>query len=325
MRTRQAYIEQTGGPEVIRWREVDLPDPGPGEVLVRHAAIGLNFIDTYHRSGLYPIPLPATLGLEAAGFIEAVGEGVANWIVGDTVATFGPSRAAYSDAQIVPATELFRVPEGIAPSIAAAALLKGLTAEMLAERVAPLRAGEWALVHAAAGGVGQLLVQWLAARGVRIIATAGTAEKCARALAQGAEVAFVADEPDLAARVRAATGGHGVRASYDGVGSATWALSLAATGRRGIIASFGNASGPVTGVNLGALAAAGSLFVSRPTLFDYYRTEAERSEGVGKLWSMIQSGKLTVEISQTYPLDRVEQAHRDLEARRTTGSTILLP
>ena len=249
MRTRQAVIEATGGPEVIAWREVDLPPPGPGQVLVRHAAVGLNFIDTYHRSGLYPIELPGTLGLEAAGTIEAVGGGVTRFRVGDRVATFGPNRAAYADYQVTGENDLFAVPEFIGLDVAAAALLKGLTTEMLAERVAPLAPGEWALVHAAAGGVGQLLLQWLVARGVRVIATAGSPEKRSRALALGAEHAIDADAPDMAQQVREITAGAGVRACYDGFCKATWEESLAATGRRGIVASYGNASGPVAGVN----------------------------------------------------------------------------
>lgn len=325
MRTRQAVIDRTGGPEVIGWRTVDLPPPGPGQALVRHAAVGINFIDTYHRSGLYPIGLPGTLGLEAAGTVEAVGDGVARLRVGDRVATFGSNRAAYADFQLAAAKDLFVVPQGIGLDIAAAVLLKGLTTEMLADRVAPLRAGEWALVHAAAGGVGQLLVQWLVARGVRVIATAGSPEKCARAVALGAEHAIEVAAADLVQQVRSITGGTGVRASYDGVGKATWEASLAATGRRGIIASYGNASGPVTGVNLGALAAAGSLFVSRPTLFDYYREPEERDAGAAKLWRMIEDGKLAVEIGQTYPLEDAERAHRELEGRRTTGSSLLVP
>jgi len=325
MRTRQAIIERTGGPEVIGWREIDLEPPGAGQVLVRHEAVGLNYIDTYHRSGLYPIALPGTLGLEAAGLVEAVGDGVQHLKAGDRVATFGPNRAAYADAQIASESNLFVVPDGIDLATAAAVLLKGLTTEMLVERVAPLAQGEWALVHAAAGGVGQLLVQWLAARGVRVIATAGSTDKCALARLFGAEHALDTAATDLAAQVREITGGAGVRAAYDGVGKSTWEASLAATGRRGIIASFGNASGPVTGVNLGALAAAGSLFVSRPTLFDYHRETAERAEGSTKLWEMLKAGKLKVQIGQTYPLTDAAQGHRDLEARKTTGSTLLIP
>lgn len=325
MRTRQAFIEWTGGPEVIQWRDAELPPPGPAQVLLRHEAVGLNFIDTYHRSGLYPIELPGTLGLEAAGVVEAVGDGVSRFKVGDRVATFGPNRAAYSDYQITGENDVFPVPDGIGLDLAAAVLLKGLTTEMLAERVAPVPAGQWALVHAAAGGVGQLLVQWLKARGVRVIATAGSPEKCSLALSLGAEHALDSGSDDVAKQVRAITGGAGVLASYDGVGKDTWGASLAATRRRGIIASFGNASGAVTGVNLGSLAAAGSLFVSRPTLFDYYRETDERTQGSAKLWDMLASGKLTVEIGQTYPLTDAAQAHRDLEGRRTTGSTVLIP
>jgi NADPH2:quinone reductase len=244
---------------------------------------------------------------------------------GDRVATFGPARAAYADFQLVRAVDLMLIPPGVDARTAAAILLKGLTAEMLAERVAPLRAGEWALVHAAAGGVGQLLVQWLVARDARVIATAGSADKRAVAEALGAELTFDTSAADLPDLIRAATGGAGVRAAYDGVGKATWEASLKSTARRGIIASFGNASGPVTGVNLGSLASAGSLFVTRPTLFDYYRETDERAEGAAKLWQMIVASRLKVEIGQTYPLAEAEQAHRDLEARLTRGSTLLLP
>jgi NADPH2:quinone reductase len=325
MRTRQAVIDRTGGPEVIQWRQVDLPGPGPGQVLLRHAAVGLNFIDVYHRSGLYPIELPGTLGLEAAGTIEAVGEGVGRFEVGDRVATFGPNRAAYADFQITAESALFAVPDAIGLDIAAAVLLKGLTAEMLAERAAPVQPGEWALVHAAAGGVGQLLVQWLVARGVRVIATAGTDDKRARAIRLGAEDALDTNADDLAARVRDITGGAGVRATYDGVGKSTWQASLEGTGRRGIIASYGNASGPVKGIDLGTLAAAGSLFVTRPTLFDYYREPGEREDGAAKLWALIQSGKIKPEIGRTYALEDAERAHRDLEARMTAGSSLLIP
>ncbi len=325
MFARQAFFDSTGGPEVIAWRDIELPPPGPGQVLLRHEAVGLNYLDTYFRSGLYPTALPATLGNEAAGVVEAIGDGVEGLDIGDRVATFGPSRAAYGTAQIVSAAELFVLPPAIDARTAAAILLKGLTVEMLADRVAPLAPGDWAFVPAAAGGVGQLLVQWLATRGVRVIGTASTDAKCARARELGAEVTFLADTPDLGAQVRAATGGAGVRASYDGVGAATWEASLKACGRRGIVASFGNASGPVTGVNLGILAQHGSLFVSRPTLFDYCSAPAERAAAADKLWAMVESGKLTVEIGQTYALEDAAKAHRDLEARKTTGSTLLLP
>lgn len=323
MRATQAFFETTGGPEVIQWRDVDLPAPGPGEVLVRHAAVGLNYIDTYFRTGLYPAALPSGLGMEAAGVVEAVGDGVTHLRVGERVATFG-ALGAYSTARIARAADYIPVPDGIDAQTAAAVFLKGATVEALAERCAPLAPGEWALVPAAAGGVGQLLVQWLTARGVRVIGTVGNAAKAALASEAGAEAVFMSGDPDLAAKVRAATDGVGVAASYDGVGAATWAASLASVRRRGTVVSFGNASGPVTGVNLGVLAQHGSLFVTRMTLFDYYREPAEAAAGAAKLWEMVGSGKLKVTVGQTYPLLDAAQAHRDLEARKTTGSTVLV-
>jgi len=324
MRAVEAFFEQTGGPEVIQWREVDLPAPGPGEVLIRHEAVGLNYIDTYFRTGLYPMPLPGKLGLEAAGVIEAVGEGVTALRPGDRAAYFG-SAGAYSSARILRAADLFAVPAGIDSATAAAVLLKGATVEALAERCAPVAAGDWALVPAAAGGVGQLLVQWLKARGVRVIGTVGSEAKVSLAQDAGAETVFLSGDPDLAAKVREETGGTGVAVSYDGVGAATWEASLKSMRRRGTIVSFGNASGPVTGVNLGVLAQHGSLFVTRMTMFDYYRDPAEATAGEAKLWDMVGSGKVRVSVGQTYPLTDAAQAHRDLEARKTTGSTLLLP
>jgi len=324
MRATQAFIETTGGPEVIQWREVDLPAPGPGEVLIRHEAIGLNYIDTYFRTGLYPAAMPSGLGMEAAGVVEAVGEGVQHLKPGQRAVTFG-AIGAYSTARIAPTMQYLPVPNGVDSQTAAAVFLKGATVEALAERCAPLGEGEWALVPAAAGGVGLLLVQWLKARGVRVIGTVGSDEKIALATAAGAEAVFLSNDPELATKVRAATGGEGVAVSYDGVGAATWEASLKSVRRRGTIVSFGNASGPVTGVNLSVLAAHGSLFVTRMTLFDYYREPAEAMAGAAKLWEMIGSGKLTVTVGQTYPLLDAGQAHRDLEARKTTGSTLLLP
>ena len=324
MRATQAIIEQTGGPEVIQWREVDLPAPGPGEVLIWHEAVGLNYIDTYFRTGLYPAPLPSGLGMEAAGVVEAVGEGVEHLKPGQRAVCFG-APGAYSTARIAPAAQYFPLPDGIDSQTAAAAFLKGATVEALAERCAPVAAGGWALVPAAAGGVGLLLVQWLKARGVRVIGTVGSAEKMALARDAGAEQVLLSNDPDLAARVREATGGEGVAVSYDGVGAATWEASLKSVRRRGTIVSFGNASGPVTGVNLGVLAQHGSLYVTRMTMFDYYRDPAEALPGAAKLWDMVASGKLTVTVGQTYPLIEAAQAHRDLEARKTMGSTLLLP
>ena len=322
---RVARIERTGGPEVIEWVDAELPPPGPDEVRVRHSAIGLNFIDTYHRSGLYPVELPAGLGLEAAGVVEAVGEGVQGWKPGDRAGTFGPARGAYATERNVPAASLLPIPDDIPDEIAAAAMLKGCTAEFLIERCARVEAGWPVLVHAAAGGVGQILVQWLKAIGAQVIGTVSTEDKAEQARAAGAdEIVFYASE-DTAARVRELTGGGGAKAVFDGVGAATWEASLGAAARRGLIASYGNASGPVSNVNLGVLAQKGSLFVTRPTLFDYYAQPEERRAGVERLWTMIRSAKVRIAIGQRYPLEEAAQAHRDLEARKTSGSTILIP
>lgn len=325
MRAVQAVIHQTGGPEVIQWQEVDLPAPGPGEALIRHEAVGLNFIDTYLRTGLYPSRLPGGLGFEAAGVIEAVGEGVSHLKPGMRAASFGGAPGAYATARIARAADLLPLPDSIDSRTAAAVLLKGATVEMLAERCAPLKPGEWALVPAAAGGVGQLLLQWLKARGVRVIGTVGSADKIALARECGAEEVFLSDDPDLVAKVRALTDRRGVRASYDGVGAASWQTSLDCTGPRGIIASFGNASGPVTGVALRDLQVRGSLFVTRPGVYDYYKLPEEARAGAARLWEMVGSGAVKVTVGQTYPLLDAAQAHRDLEARKTTGSTLLLP
>lgn len=322
---RVIEITATGGPEVMQWVDVDLPAPGPGEVRVRSTAIGLNFLDTYHRRGVYPIPLPARIGSEAAGVVEAVGDGVTTLKPGDRVTTFGPERGAYATERNVAASSLFLLPDGINDEIAAAATLKGMTAEFLAERAGHVSPGDWVLVHAAAGGVGLILTQWLTALGARVIGTVGNEAKAVLAREAGAEEVVLYDHEEVAPRVRAITGGAGVRVSYDGVGMATWEASLDSTGMRGMVISYGNASAPVTGVALGTLSAKGSLFVTRPTLFHYYTDPAERAAGAARLWDMIRSGKVKVTIGQRYPLADVQQAHRDLEARKTTGSTILLP
>lgn len=321
---RVARIERTGGPEVIEWADTELPPPGPGEVRMRNKAVGLNFIDTYHRSGLYPVELPAGLGVEAAGVVEAVGEGVTGFKPGDRVATFGPARGAYATERNIAAQSLFKLPDDISDEDAAALLLKGCTVEMLVERCAKVQAGWAVLVHAAAGGVGSILVPWLKAVGATVIGTVSTQEKVEQARSAGADHVLLTDE-DIAARTRELTGGAGVRVAFDGVGRATWESSLDATGRRGLIVSYGNASGPVTGTNLGILATKGSLFVTRPTLFDYYVTPEERETGVARLWDMIRSGRVKAVIGQRYPLEQAAQAHRDLEARKTSGSTLLVP
>lgn len=322
---RVAVIERTGGPEVIGWREVELPPPGPVEVRMRNTAVGLNYIDTYHRGGIYPVPLPAGLGSEAAGVVETTGEGVADFRPGDRVATFGPTRGAYATARNVPAAELLRLPDDVDDRTAAAVLLKGCTAEFLVERCARVRPGQAVLVWAAAGGVGQLLVGWLKRAGAVVIAVVGTDAKAARARALGADHVVLHRTENVAARVREITGGRGVDVSLDGVGRASWDASLASVRRRGLLVSYGNAGGPVTGVDLGQLAAKGSLFVTRPTLFDYYRDPDERAARVDRLWTMLRDGAIRPEIGRTFPLRQAADAHRALEAGETHGSTILLP
>jgi NADPH2:quinone reductase len=322
---RAAQIRQTGGPDVIAWTDVELAAPGPGEVRMRNLAVGLNFIDTYHRGGLYPMALPSGLGMEAAGVIEAVGDGVTDWRVGDRVATFGPSIGAYATARNIAAHGLFLVPDDISDDIAAAGLLKGCTTEFLVERCAKVQPKWDILVHAAAGGVGLLLVQWLKHVGARVIGTVSTDEKAALARAAGADHVILYGKEDVAAQVRELTGGKGVEVTFDGVGRDTWETSLNATARRGLIVSYGNASGPVTGLNLGTLAQKGSLYVSRPTLFDYYHNAAERAAGAEYVFDMFRQGIIDITIGHRYALEDVAQAHRDLEGRKTVGSSILIP
>ena len=320
---RTAIITAHGGPEVITWVDVDLPPPGPGEVRFRSTAVGLNFIDTYHRRGIYPVPLPSGLGLEAAGVVEALGDSVTDFAEGDRVACFGPSLGAYATARNVAAATLFRIPPDISDETAAAGLLKGCTTEFLVERCAKVQPGMAVLVHAAAGGVGLLLVQWLKHIGATVIGSVSTPEKAAAAIEGGADHVLLSTTDPIAARVRELTDGAGVRVTFDGVGMATWEASLDATGRRGLIVNYGNADAPVGGVNLGILAQKGSLFNTRPTLFDYYATVEERAAGSDYVFDMFRQGVLKLTIGQTYPLDDAAQAHRDLEGRKTTGSTIL--
>lgn len=325
MAERRAIVAEFGGPEAIRFEDIDLPHPAPGEVRMRNTAVGLNFIDTYHRSGLYPQPLPAGLGIEAAGVVEAVGEGVDQFLPGDRVCTFGPVTGAYSTARNIDAALLLATPDDVSDEMAAASLLKGCTVEFLVERCGKVQAGWPVLVHAAAGGVGLLLVQWLKHAGAEVIATVGTAAKAELARKAGADHVIEYRREDIAGRVREITGGRGVPVVFDGVGMATWEASLGSCARRGLVISYGNASGPVTGVGLASLSAAGSVFVTRPTLFDYYREPVERVAGAARLFGMLASGELTVTIGQRFAMENVSEAHRALEAGETTGSTLLLP
>ncbi|RJF93810.1 quinone oxidoreductase family protein [Sphingomonas cavernae] len=322
---RIARIETTGGPEVIAFHDVDLPAPRAGEVRIRHTVLGLNFIDTYHRRGIYPVELPAELGVEGVGVVEAVGEGVTDFAPGQRVGYFGPERGAYASERNIAAASLFHIPDDIDDETAAAALLKGCTVEFLVERCAKVQPGWPVLVHAAAGGVGLILVQWLKAIGATVIGTVSTEEKAAEARAAGADHIVFYQSEDTARRVRELTGDKGVRVVFDGVGMSTWESSLDSCGIRGLIVNYGNADAPVGGVNLGVLAMKGSLYNSRPMLYHYYAEPAERAAGVARLWEMLRTGKVKVTIGQRYALEDVAQAHIDLEGRKTTGSTVLLP
>ena len=321
---RAARITRQGGSEVIEWVDIDLPSPGPGEVRMRNTVVGLNFIDTYHRGGLYPVKLPSGLGTEAAGVVEAVGEGVEHFVPGDRVCTFGPALGSYATERNIAEAALFATPDDISDDIAAAVLLKACTAEFLVERCGKVQAKWPVLVHAAAGGVGLILVQWLKHVGAVVIGTASTQDKMDKATAAGADHMILSGSADLAAQVRDLTSGHGVRVTFDGVGKETWEASLDATGARGMVVSYGNASGPVSGVNLATINAKGSLFVTRPGLFHYYADPVEREAGSDYVFDMIQQGIITVSIDQRFPLEEAAQAHRALEARLTTGSTVLV-
>ena len=312
-----------GGPEVLEFGNTMLIDPGPGEVQIRQIAIGVNFIDTYHRSGIYPVSLPSGLGLEAAGIVEAVGTGVAIAVGTRVGYCWGPI-GAYATHRTIAADRVVVLPDGISDEVAAAALLKGCTAEFLVERCARVQPRQWALVQAAAGGVGLLLVQWLKHVGATVIAVAGSADKVAMAIAHGADHGLVYGDT-LAQHVRELTSGRGVEVVFDGIGKVTFEASLDCLKRRGLHISYGNASGPVGAVDFSILARKGSLFTTRPTLFDYYTNREEIETHAGRLLALISNGTLKVSIDQRYALSDAATAHRDLEARRTTGSTVLLP
>ena len=318
-------IARTGGPEVLELREIEVPVPAAGEVLVRHEAVGLNFIDTYYRTGLYPATLPSGLGNEAAGTVERVGGGVSDFREGDRVGYFTGPIGAYASHRAVPAERLVKLPDGISAETAAAAMLKGATAEYLIERCARVSPGQWVLVHAAAGGVGSILIPWLKAIGARVIAHSGSADKAAIAKDLGADHSLSCPLGALAAEVRTLTGGEGVPVVLDGVGSASWAASLGAVARRGLVVSYGNASGPVPPFSALDLLRAGSIFVTRPTLADYCPTPEAMRASAARLFGMIGSGAVPVTVGTRFSLRDAAEAHRALEARATTGSTVLIP
>jgi NADPH2:quinone reductase len=316
-------IQQTGGPEVMQFVDVEVGPPGPGEAQVRHHAVGLNFIDCYFRSGLYPMPLPAGIGTEGAGDVVAVGEGVTDVRVGDRVAYAGGPQGAYSQVRNMPAHRLVKLPSGIGYETGAAMMLKGMTVQYLLRRTYKVQEGQTILFHAAAGGVGLIAMQWAKALGVTVIGTVGSPEKAALARAHGADHVILYKEENVVDRVREITRGAMVPVVYDSVGKDTFQASLDSLAPYGLMVSFGNASGPVPPMPLTALK--GTLYITRPSLMPHTEQRANLLEIAGDLMRMVSSGKVKIEIDQRYPLAEAVRAHQDLEGRRTTGSTVLLP
>ncbi len=317
-------IHQNGGPEQLKWEEVTVGDPGPGEVRVRNTAVGLNYIDTYHRSGLYPLPMPLTLGSEGAGVVEAVGPKVKEFKVGDHVAYAQPL-GAYAEVLLRPVARLVKIPAGIKDETAAAMMLKGMTAWYLCRRTYRVKKGDTIVVQAAAGGVGQILCQWAKHLGATVIGTVGSDEKVAIAKKAGCKHVVVMSREKLSERVKAITKGKGVPVVYDGVGKDTFMESLDCLAPCGLMASFGNASGAVAPVNIGILAQKGSLYLTRPTLVNYTATREDLLTAARELFAVVKKGAVKIAINQRYPLRDAERAHRELESRKTTGSTVLLP
>ncbi|HYJ18054.1 MAG TPA: quinone oxidoreductase [Burkholderiales bacterium] len=317
-------FHKTGGPEVLQLDDIEVGDPGEGQAKIRHTAIGLNFIDTYHRSGLYPLPLPSGVGSEGAGVVEAIGKGVTQVKVGDRVAYAGGPPGAYSEQRLYAADRLVKVPKGISDEQAAAMMLKGLTVQYLIRRVYRVQKGETVLFHAAAGGVGLIACQWLKALGATVIGTVGSDAKANVAREHGCDHTIVYTRENFAERVKEITGGRKVPVVFDSVGKDTFTGSLDCLQPRGLLAVFGNGSGPVTGVDINTLAR-GSFYVTRPTLMTYTAMREDLEWMSKELFDVVKSGKVKIEINQSYKLADAAQAHRDLEARKTTGSTVLLP
>ena len=317
-------ISRTGGPDVLEAVDLPIPAPEPGQVRLRHEAIGINFIDTYHRTGLYPLRLPVTLGQEAAGVVDAVGEGVTTFKPGDRAAYTGQF-GGYAEYNVIPSARLLHLPDGVPTEAAAGSLLKGMTAEFLLRRCRPVKAGETILVHAAAGGVGAILCQWAKSLGVHVIGAVGSADKAELASGHGCDHVILYRDEDVAARVKEITGGVGVPVVYDGVGAATFEASLSSLSRRGMLVSFGNASGPAPTIEPGRLSRMGSLFLTRPTLFDYIAKPEELAESSAALFYVIETGAVKIEIGQRFALADARKAHEALESRDTVGSSILVP
>lgn len=323
--TKAIRIHQTGGPEVLCWEDVDVGEPGPGQIRIRHTAIGLNFLDTYHRSGVYPLALPSGIGSEGAGVVTAVAKGVKEFKKGDRVAYASPPVGAYSEERLMPADRVVKIPAGISDRTAAAMMLKGMTAQYLIRRTYKVKKGETVLFHAAAGGVGLIACQWLKALGVKVIGTVGSKEKAALAKKHGCTWPVVYTEEDFLEAVKKITKGKGVPVVYDGVGKAVFAKSLDCLSPRGLIVNFGNASGVVDPVPPGILAAKGSIYLTRPTLITHVATRKDLVATANDLFRMVKSGKVKIRIDQEYALKDAARAHADLESRKTTGSTILIP
>ena len=322
--THAVRIHENGGPDVLRWEEVDVPEPGPGEALVRQTASGLNFIDVYFRTGLYKVPsFPSAIGNEGAGVVEAVGDGVTEAAVGDRVA-YCMSLGSYAERRLIASKQLIKIPAHISDEQAAAAMLKGCTVQYLIRRTYPVKAGDTVLFHAAAGGCGLIACQWLKHLGVTVIGTVGTQEKAELARAHGCDHTIIYTQENFVERVNELTDGKGVPVVYDSVGKDTFEDSLACLQPRGLMVSFGNASGAVGPIMPAILAAKGSLFLTRPTLATYTSTRAELTMTTADLFDVIIEGAVKIEVNQTYSLEQAASAHRDLEARKTTGSTVLL-
>lgn len=325
MKSKAIRIYEFGGPDVLRWEEVDVPDPGEGEVQIRHTAIGLNFIDTYHRTGLYPVDLPTGLGSEATGIVEAVGPGVTGVAVGDRVVYAGTPANSYSEIRNIAAWLLVPVPDDMPDEQAAAVLLKGLTAWYLLRRSYRVNKGDAILLYAAAGGVGSLTSQWAKHLGATVIGVVSTDEKAELARANGCEHIVMSDDADIPGTVKGLTGGEGVAAVYDSVGRDTFFASLDSLRPHGTMVTFGNSSGPVDPFAPAELAKRGSLYVTRPILFHFVNTRENLLHACDELFDVVHSGAVSISIGQQYALKDAAKAHRDLEARKTTGSTILLP
>lgn len=323
---KAVQIRQHGGPEQMEVVDVPVGDPGPGEIRIRHKAVGLNFIDVYHRTGLYQLPMPARIGMEASGVVEAVGEGVTHLKAGDRAAYASQPPGSYCEARVMPAKTVVKLPDAIDFETGAAMMLKGMTAQYLLKRTLPqggLKEGDFVLFHAAAGGVGLIACQWARALGLQLIGTAGSDEKCALAKEHGAAHVVNYNKEDFLVRVKEITGGRGVKVVYDSVGKDTWDKSLDCLAPFGLMATFGNASGPVPPFAPGILAPKGSLYVTRQTLFTHIATREATQEMAGDLFDVVTSGKVKIRIDQRFPLEQVREAHQALEARKTTGSTIL--